>query len=56
MVAAALVCLVIALVVLVNIEGWRRRTVARHVVDSRRVAARERAWQAIASLDREAAA
>jgi heme exporter protein D len=54
MVNAALVCSLVAFLVLVNIEAWRRRTVARQVVDSRRTAARERAWQAVGHLDRDA--
>ena len=54
MLNAALVCSLVAFLVLVNIEAWRRRTVARQVVDSRRTAARERAWQAVGHLDRDA--
>ena len=51
MVIAGLVCLLVALAALVNIESWRRRTVARYQLDSRRQAARERAWNAVGYLD-----
>jgi hypothetical protein len=51
MVIAGTVCLLVALVVLVNIESWRRRTVAQYQLDTRRQAARERAWDAVAYLD-----
>ena len=51
MVIAGTVCLLVALVALVNIESWRRRTVAQYQLDSRRQAARERAWSAVGNLD-----
>lgn len=53
MVLAATVCILLALVALVNIEAWRRRTVAEFHAVERRRAARERAWQAVTLLERE---
>jgi hypothetical protein len=53
MVAAGIVCVLVALVVLLNIEAWRRRTVAELHTRNRRAAARERAWQAVTGLERE---
>ncbi len=53
MVTAGIVCVLVALVVLLNIEAWRRRTVAELRARNRRVAARERAWQAVTGLDRD---
>jgi cell division protein FtsL len=55
MVLAATVCILVALVALVNIEAWRRRTVAEMRAVERRRAARERAWEAVTLLEREAA-
>ena len=55
MVLAATVCILLALVALVNIEAWRRRTVAEMRAVERRTAARERAWEAVNLLEREAA-
>ena len=51
MLAAALVCSLVALALLVNIEAWRRRTVAHQTTNARRAAARDRAWQAVSHLD-----
>jgi uncharacterized iron-regulated membrane protein len=48
MIAAAVACAVIALVLLAAIDDWRRRTVEDLRVAERRRAARERAWQAVA--------
>ena len=50
MVIAAAICAFGALAVIVNIEAWRRRTVAQLRIETRRQAARERAWQAISGL------
>jgi len=55
MVLAATVCILLALVALVNIEAWRRRTVAEMRAVERRRAARDRAWEAVNLLEREAA-
>jgi hypothetical protein len=55
MVTAATICVLLALVAIVNIEVWRRRTVAQLQLDERRAAARARAWEAVSLLDREAA-
>jgi hypothetical protein len=55
MVLAASVCVLLALVALANIEAWRRRTVAEMRAVERRRAARERAWEAVSLLEREAA-
>ena len=51
MLYAAMTCAVVALVVIVNIEAWRRREVAQIQLESRRQAARERAWNAVSTLD-----
>jgi hypothetical protein len=53
MVIAAAICALLALGVLVNIEAWRRRTVAELNLSSRRQTARERAWAAVDRLDLE---
>ena len=53
MVIAAAICVLLALAILANIEAWRRRTVAQYQLDSRRQAARERAWSAVSSLERD---
>jgi heme exporter protein D len=55
MVTAATVLTLLALLVLLNIEAWRRRTTAEIRADQRRRAAREQAWEAVHLLDREAA-
>jgi hypothetical protein len=55
MVTAATVAIVLALLVLLNIEAWRRRTTAEIRADERRRAARAQAWDAVHRLDREAA-
>jgi hypothetical protein len=54
MLYAAMTCAVVALVVIVNIEAWRRREVAQIQLESRRQAARERAWNAVSTLDTDA--
>jgi hypothetical protein len=51
MLIAAATCSIAALAVIVNIEAWRRREVAQIQLDSRRQAARERAWNAVTTLD-----
>lgn len=51
MLIAAATCATAALAVIVNIEAWRRREVAQIHLDSRRQAARERAWSAVSTLD-----
>ncbi len=51
MLAAALVCSLVALALLVNIEAWRRRTIAEQSSSARRAAARDRAWQAVSGFD-----
>ena len=51
MLAAALVCSLVALALLVNIEAWRRRTVSHQAISARRSAVRERAWQAVSQID-----
>jgi hypothetical protein len=53
MVIAAAICALLALAVLVNIEAWRRRTVAELQLSTRRQTARERAWAAVDGLDPE---
>jgi hypothetical protein len=53
MVIAALVFGAAVMVVLVNIEVWRRRTVSQLRIDDRRRAARERAWESVSALDRD---
>ena len=55
MMVAAAVCVLLALVALINIEAWRRRTVAELRAVERRRMARERAWEAVSLLEREAA-
>lgn len=55
MVTAATIAILVALFVLVNIEAWRRRITAEIRADQRRRATRERAWEAVQLLDREAA-
>ena len=55
MMTAATVAIVLALLVLLNIEAWRRRTTAAIRADERRRAARAQAWDAVHRLDREAA-
>jgi uncharacterized iron-regulated membrane protein len=47
MIAAAVACAVIALVILAAIDDWRRRTIEDLRVAERRRAARERAWRAV---------
>jgi hypothetical protein len=54
MLIAAMTCAVVALAVIVNIEAWRRREVAQLQLESRRQAARERAWDAVSTLDADA--
>ena len=54
MLIAAMTCAIVALAVIVNIEAWRRREVAQLQLDSRRQAARERAWNAVSTLDTDA--
>ena len=55
MVTAATIAILLAALMLLNIEAWRRRTTAEIRADQRRRVARERAWEAVATLDREAA-
>lgn len=55
MATAATIAILLALLVLLNIEAWRRRTTAEIRADQRRRATRERAWEAVQLLDREAA-
>jgi hypothetical protein len=54
MLIAAMTCAIVALAVIVNIEAWRRREVAQLQLESRRQAARERAWDAVSTLDADA--
>lgn len=55
MVTAACICVLVALLVIGNIEAWRRRTVAELEAEERRRRAREQAWEAVSLLDRDAA-
>ena len=55
MVTAATIAMLIAALVLLNIEAWRRRTTAELRADQRRRMAAERAWEAVQLLEREAA-
>ena len=55
MVTAGTISILLALVVLLNIEAWRRRTTAELRADQRRRLTRERAWEAVQLLEREAA-
>jgi hypothetical protein len=55
MVTAATICVLLAALVLLNIEAWRRRTTAEIRADQRRRAARAQAWEAVRVLERDAA-
>jgi hypothetical protein len=50
MMLAATICTLGGLAAIVNIEAWRRRTVAQIRLESRRQAARERAWHAMSAI------
>jgi len=54
MIAAAVACAVIALVLLAEIDAWRRRTVEQLQLDERRRRAREQAWNALDAEPRPA--
>lgn len=51
MLIAAIISALLAVVVLVEIESWRRRTSAACMHEARRRASREDAWAAVAALE-----
>jgi hypothetical protein len=55
MVTAATICTLLALVALLHIEAWRRRTTAELETFELRRRTREQAWEAVQRLEQEAA-